>query len=109
MKPRKRFNYVYVVQNLYFYRRDYIEFCMTPHLTDMDVFTSFEDAQKALGNDYKYWCENLATTQTYIQVKKPSSCDAGSFYEDYGGYSVDYGDEHGTHYARVGKLFRYRL
>ena len=109
MKPRKRFNYVYVVQNLYFYRRDYIEHCMTPHLTDMDVYTSYEDAQKALHHDFVYWCDTLTTSQTYIQINKPAHYDAGCYYMDYGGYRVDYSDENGKHYARVGKLFRYRL
>lgn len=109
MRPRKRFNYVYVVQNLYLYNRDYIWHCAPPSLTDMNVYTCFEDAKKTLNNYYNDWCNQLVTTRTNIKVKKPSSVDAGSYYVNLGGYRVDYINDRGQHRTRVGKLFRYRL
>ena len=109
MKPRKRFNYVYVIMNLCFFRDRFVETCFTPHIADLDLFNSYNEAKKALYHDYEYWCDDESVVKKLIWADEPMRSNAGHFYVCFGGYRVDYADKENKICARVGKLFRYRL
>lgn len=109
MKPRKRFNYVYVVHTTTFYQIDGTWYPRTPYISDYDVCRTYEEAKETIQRDFDYWCGTLNPSKVNIEIDEPSRGKAGDYYLDLGGYRVDCFYGIGKPRARVGRLYRFRL